>query len=69
MIKVKAFTIITFLALLGIFLNLTENFSTKAENDEILNEIFSYKSWEQIHKPQEESANNVFKVRSFVGGG
>jgi hypothetical protein len=48
--KIKFSIIISILILVGIILNSSSQFSSKAENDSILKEISQYKTWEKLNE-------------------
>lgn len=60
--RIKLIAILSVLGLVGIVVSSSHQFSSKAENDEVLTEIAKYKTWKQIHKSDEKIANGTFKV-------
>ncbi len=50
MLKVKLIAILSILGLVGIVLNSSHQFSSKAQTDDVLTEIADYKTWTKITK-------------------
>lgn len=50
MLKLKIIAAASILSLVGIILNISHHFSSKAEDDSILQEIAGYKNWTRITK-------------------
>lgn len=58
MLKIKFAAIICVLAFVGVVLNNSQKFSSKAENDPILQQISGYKNWTRVGKEPVEIALN-----------
>jgi hypothetical protein len=48
--KVKSIVIVSILILIGIILNSSNQFSSKAESDNIVKEISQYKTWSKLNE-------------------
>jgi hypothetical protein len=59
--KVKFIVIASFLILVGIILNSSNQFSSKAQNDNIVKEISQYKTWSKLNE-KAISVKNPFEL-------
>jgi hypothetical protein len=74
--RIKLITIAGVLMLVGIITSNSQQFSSKAKDDEILSEIAKYKTWTKVLKePIKAESMNVLKANSSqfsiddLGGG
>ena len=67
--RIKLIAILVLLGLVTVVLLNSQQFSSKAKNDNVLEEIANYKDWQQIHKPDTNIVTGVFKITdSSVAG-
>jgi hypothetical protein len=64
--RIKLAVLLSLFGLVGIYVSHSHQFSSKAENDQILEEIAKYKSWTKVSK---EPIKVEFTIDGLSGGG
>ena len=66
--KIKITAILLVFGIVGIILNTSQQFSSSAKNDDVIQEILSYKNWTKINeKPIKVSSG--FQIDNLSGAG
>jgi hypothetical protein len=66
--KIKFSIIVSILILVGIILNSSSQFSSKAENDNIVKEISQYKTWSKLNDKPIGVPLELIGSGVFIGG-